>query len=57
MVGDPFLEAGIIIPPDIPYLPKPECKVTEGSSKTETKKDKRNSKSNMVEKSLLSSIS
>ena len=49
MVGDPFLEAGIVIPSDLPY----QNKVTENSSKMENKEEKRDSMSNMAEKQEL----
>ena len=45
VVDDPFLEAGITIPTDLPY----QTKSTEKMGEKERKEEKRDSKSNMVE--------
>ena len=48
-VEDPFLEAGIIIPSDLPYQPN----LSENAGKSESKEEKRHSKSNMAEEQEL----
>ena len=49
IVGDPFLEAGIKIPSDLPYQPN----LSENTGKVESKEEKRHSTSNMKEKQEL----